>query len=134
MERLTKRINGYAHGIEGRNKDNLTGTYCRGNFECTACIDKLAEYEDLEEQRKMLKLPCVIGDTVYQINKNVINSATVTEIGVLSLKTGHFVTQITCLDDIYNNKTCYLTFDFNRSVFFTRKEAEQALKEVRKND
>lgn len=28
-------------------------------------IEKLNEYEDLEEQRKLLKLPCAVGDTVY---------------------------------------------------------------------
>lgn len=28
-------------------------------------IRKLAEYEDLEEQGKLLKLPCAVGDTVY---------------------------------------------------------------------
>lgn len=26
---------------------------------------KLAEYEDLEEQGKLLKLPCAVGDAVY---------------------------------------------------------------------
>lgn len=28
-------------------------------------LQKLAEYEDLEEQGKLLKLPCAVGDTVY---------------------------------------------------------------------
>ncbi len=50
MERLTKRIDGYAHGAEGVSKDKLTGAYCRGEFEATACVDKLAEYEDLEDK------------------------------------------------------------------------------------
>lgn len=31
--------------------------------------EKLKEYEDLEEQGKLLKLPCAVGDTVYRINK-----------------------------------------------------------------
>lgn len=53
MERLTKRIRGYAHGAEGRGKDNLTGSYCRGCFEATACVEKLAGYEDLEEQGRV---------------------------------------------------------------------------------
>lgn len=30
--------------------------------------DKLAEYEDLEEQGKLLKLSCAVGDTVYTLN------------------------------------------------------------------
>lgn len=28
-------------------------------------VDKLAEYEDLEEQNRLIKLPCAVGDTVY---------------------------------------------------------------------
>lgn len=30
-------------------------------------IEKLARYEDLEEQGKLPKLPCAVGDTVYVI-------------------------------------------------------------------
>lgn len=67
MERLTERINGHAHGAEGVSANRLTGNYCRGKFEATACVEKLAEYEDLEEQGKLLKLPCAVGDTVYSI-------------------------------------------------------------------
>lgn len=29
---------------------------------------KLKEYEDLEEQCRLLKLPCAVGDTVYTLN------------------------------------------------------------------
>lgn len=29
------------------------------------CFNKLGEYENLEEQGKLLKLPCAVGDTVY---------------------------------------------------------------------
>ena len=28
-------------------------------------LNRLAEYEDLEEQAKLRKLPCAVGDTVY---------------------------------------------------------------------
>lgn len=31
------------------------------------CEQRLKYYEDLEEQGKLLKLPCVVGDTVYRI-------------------------------------------------------------------
>lgn len=33
-------------------------------------IAKLAEYEDLEEQGKLPRLPCAVGDTVYVIPSN----------------------------------------------------------------
>ena len=50
MKRLTIRVNGFAHGVEGRSEDKLTGKYCRGSFEATACIDRLAAYGDAEEK------------------------------------------------------------------------------------
>lgn len=46
MERLTTHICGHAHGAEGLRDDNLTGNYCRGEFEATAIVDRLAAYED----------------------------------------------------------------------------------------
>lgn len=114
MERLTKRINGYAHGAEGRSKDKLTGDYCRGCFEATACIEKLAEYEDLEEQGKLLKLPCAVGDIVYAIEADEENFE-------------HFYCGM---------KISELQFDywmiplFEKCIFLTKSAAEQALKEM----
>lgn len=52
MERLTTREK-YPHGAEGRSKDKLTGKFCRGVFEATAVIEKLAEYEDDEESGRI---------------------------------------------------------------------------------
>ncbi|MDO4486056.1 MAG: hypothetical protein Q4C46_05600 [Bacillota bacterium] len=34
------------------------------------CTNKLAHYEDLEEQGRLIELPCAVGDTVYVINKH----------------------------------------------------------------
>lgn len=48
MNRLTKKIGKHYHGAEGRNKDCLTGKYCRGRYEATAVTERLAYYEDLE--------------------------------------------------------------------------------------
>lgn len=75
MERLTVRVK------EGNRKDEcfIPGNknaiekveyiYEDGRWESEEykgkAIDKLAEYEDLEEQSKLLKLPCAVGDTVY---------------------------------------------------------------------
>ncbi len=59
MERLTKRIDGSAHGAEGVSRDKLTGTYCRGKFEATACVEKLAEYEDLEDKLNQQFNSCI---------------------------------------------------------------------------
>ena len=36
----------------------------------TNVIRKLAEYEDLEEQQKLLRLPCAVGDIVWYWDKD----------------------------------------------------------------
>lgn len=45
MNRLTTSEE-YPHGAEGVAMDRLTGNWCRGNFEATACVEKLSRYED----------------------------------------------------------------------------------------
>lgn len=79
MERLTERT---ADGIlvkEGFGDDVLKTLYqCYGaepmphyaNCDEGYCaMEKLEEYEDLEEQGKLLKLPCAVGDTVYVLTE-----------------------------------------------------------------
>ncbi|WP_097006550.1 hypothetical protein [Lacrimispora amygdalina] len=45
MNRLTTSEE-YPHGAEGTSADKLTGDWCRGKFEATACVEKLSRYED----------------------------------------------------------------------------------------
>lgn len=47
MERLTKYICDRAHGAEGVSAEKLTGAYCRGKFEATALVGRLASIEDI---------------------------------------------------------------------------------------
>ena len=85
MERLTMKYCGEYVPRELCSIDRLGGAddgdlcceYCKateeGNqdySECAIgkCFNKLGKYEDLEEQGKLLKLPCAVGDTVYTIN------------------------------------------------------------------
>ena len=63
-KRLTTKEK-YPHGAEGVSKDKLTGKYCRGVFEATACVEKLAEYETAEEEGRLVVLPCKVGQCVY---------------------------------------------------------------------
>lgn len=87
-------------------------------------LRKLAEYEDLEEQGLLLRLPCPIGTTVY----NTTCWDDVTEKREVDGKTfyrivhKHKVSKSTfSLGDIYN---------FGKTVFLTKAEAEQKLKAV----
>lgn len=56
MERLTERIDNVP--------DGESGVWVKNHDYISAAI-KLAEYEDLEEQGRLIKLPCKVGDTVW---------------------------------------------------------------------
>lgn len=59
MNRLTTEEE-YPHGAEGKSANKLTGRWCRGVFEATACIERLAKYENTglepDQIREMEKL------------------------------------------------------------------------------
>lgn len=51
-----------------REKDGLELEPCEMEYRHSGmAIRRLAEYEDLEEQGRLLKLPCAVGDTVWQV-------------------------------------------------------------------
>ena len=60
MERLTEWID------NGEDRQAVPKMDLRNNGH-QRCCNKLAEYEDLEEQGLLLKLPCKVGDIVYKI-------------------------------------------------------------------
>lgn len=133
MGRLTKRISGYAHGAEGICKEKLTGKYCRGNFEATACIEKLAEYEDLEEQGKLLKLPCAVGDTVYEVQELRKRIQPYTVIAVHISKCGNlYGWELKDGKGVYSNVNGFSEYAIGKQIFLTREEAESALKAMSK--
>ena len=78
------------------------------------CFDKLASYEDAEEQGLLLRLPCKVGDTVY-VFRRIDDILTVGE---------HTFKTLTNLVAIMENG------EFGREVFLTREEAEQALADM----
>lgn len=113
MERLTKKL------PDGRNI--LTGNFAYvrnpkyGSFVEGYAVDKLAEYEDAEEQGLLLRLPCNVGDKVYRF---WYVSDTPYRIQEQTIKT---LTNIVAMieDGV-----------FGKTVFLTRKEAEAALKQM----
>ena len=119
MERLTRR------------SANGTGVYATPSGEPVKWEDnrhnvlqKLADYEDLEEQGRLVKLPCKIGTEVYDITwwDNVQEKV------VVKGKTYYRT--------IHKHKVSKSTFgytdidDFGKTVFLTKSEAEQKLKEM----
>ena len=99
----------YPHGAEGVSENKLTGRYCRGVFEATACIEKLAEYETAEEEGRLVVLPCKVGTRVHEIYQFCGCGAWEIEEHKIKLED---------LDKI------------GKTVFLTREEAEKALKEM----
>lgn len=90
---------------------------------------KLADYEDLEEQGRLIKLPCKVGDTVYAIgfnnNKPIIYESVVLRI-LITEKEIVFNVKV---DEFGINSQLKQSM-FDRTVFLTKPEAEQKLKEM----
>ena len=134
MERLTEVENGTAM-VKG------CGSNCKYGFQhCTKedwencktiddVIDKLAEYEDLEERGLLLRLPCKVGDTVYAIgfnnNKPIIYESVVLNI-LITEKEIVFNVKV---DEFKINSQLKQSM-FGKTVFLTQAEAEQKLKEM----
>ena len=129
MERLTEKI-GNTNCVKG------CGSNCKYGFQhcrtedwenCKTIddvIDKLAEYEGLEEQGLLLRLPCKIGTKVY----NITWWDDVQEKVVVKGKTYYRT--------IHKHKVSKSTFGYTdieeigKTVFLTKAEAEQKLKEM----
>lgn len=93
-------------------------------------LDKLAYYEDLEEQGKIIVIPCEIGDTVFCIDELnfMINECIVAriELDIFS----HLV--IVCEDKkIRGMRHGYTVNSFGKIIFKSREKAEEGLKYVR---
>ena len=87
-------------------------------------IDKLADYEGLEEQGRLVKLPCKIGTEVYDITWWDKDKEKVVVKGKAYYRTVH-KHKITKLPFTYSDID-----DFGKTVFLTKSEAEQKLKEM----
>ena len=103
------------------------------------CMERLAEYEDLEEQGKLLKLPCAAGDRIYRIdtdekieNREIeiydIDNIVICSDGEILLKYDAYDGVICHLENITTDKP-YL--DYYR-CFLAKEAAEAALKELRR--
>lgn len=83
-------------------------------------VEKLAEYEDLEEQGLLVRLPCKIGDKVWDIAGKEIREQIVD--GIEYRPDGFF---------IYANEDEWLG-ELGKLVFLTKAEAEKTLAEMEK--
>lgn len=99
-------------------------------------LRKLKEYEDLEEQGRLIKLPCKVGDTVY-VN-GVLGCGEAERYRVIrvdyhsTLGTGRnefYIEALLCAD--LDSSIAFYDKQFGKTVFLTKAEAEAKLKELR---
>lgn len=104
MERLTEKGN--------------YSTYTRKNHVTVNDVEqRLGEYEDLEEQGLLLHLPCKIGTTVY----HVVKSLSYGEVGDKP-EVNYRISEV--------NFNLFMFNFIGESIFLTKEEAEQKLKEL----
>lgn len=143
MERLTERsANSNMVWFKDCENDNARLEPC----EMTAhhnrmVIEKLSTYEDLEEQGRLIKLPCKVGDIVYCIfnmyTKCTHSNEEFDEYNCQGCeyecdsKKENYVQDMGAysLDWIVTNLN-----NFGKTVFLTKSEAEAKLKELRCNN
>ena len=102
----------------------LIATFYQNLWAMAELRERLKYYEDLEEQGRLLVLPCKVGDTVYEIIEETvpnryfyINEWKVQDVSTQSIKYA---------DD-------WESYDYE-NLYFTREEAEAALERRRKNN
>lgn len=84
---------------------------------------KLCDYEELEEQGLLVRLPCKVGDSVFiivgkDVSKQGIRKIEISDNGII-FKTNR-------------QKRIFNVSEFEKSVFLTREEAVNKLEEMKK--
>lgn len=89
-------------------------------------IQRLAEYEDAEEQGLLVRLPCKVGDTVWfisplaskkEITETIVEKIVVKEKGVYMKLACNVLYETSCKS-------------IGKTVFFTHEAAEKALEDA----
>ena len=133
MDRLTEKQS------SGFDLKSMNGEWCNKYCEqqrvqtCNECgiyqaIQKLAEYEDLEEQCLLLRLSCKIGDTIWYVDNDDDDYPIKLEIDTISIDDNKNIWYY-ANDDVYG-KFGFIDSDFGKIAFLTKAEAEQKLKEM----
>lgn len=137
MERLTERVNDGLIMTKQDSGDNVS-YYWDWDEENFKVAEKLATYEDLEEQGLLVRLPCKVGDTVWDNDFGYPESY---EIKAFSYGYCDSYVEPDIEDEIifyYENYNGSITGAFpmseiGKTVFLTREDAEKKLEEM-KND
>lgn len=116
--------------VEIDSQIGLLAVFYRNLWAMAELREKLKEYEDLEEQGRLVKLPCKVGDTVWKVEEGlehtyieqlVIDRIEVNDSYIYYFADEKITGESVILDDC----------DFSKTVFLTESEAEAKLKELR---
>lgn len=124
MERLTER----ERNVDGTGvaREEITDGLLKPFAD--KILTKLADYEDLEEQGLLVRLPCKVGEKLWCI----VDSA------IRELRVHHFDMPAFGTTDIVFRyadgfKLERFVGEIGKTVFLTREEAEKKLEEMKKN-
>lgn len=109
MERLTKR-------------NELGSAYIKSAIPQTRVAEKLATYEDLDDQGLLLILPCKFGDPIYRIYKSKYTDPVVNQ-------DKYYIEK-----EKFTSETLWLIRMFGDIVFTDSKSALKRLKELNHDD
>ena len=130
MERLTDRNadGDYFYPKCFEKCDGLGASRKCDNCEITTSIcEKLGKYEELDEQGRLVKLPCKVGDTVYVPTRDFISELRIVHISISKNNTFfHWMLNA----GIYPNLDGFSVDKIGEVVFLTKSEAEAKLKEL----
>ena len=147
MERLTEKVFGFVQ-LKACGNDFCKETCAEHDEEksCKNChiqkaFEKLAEYEDLDEQGLLLRLPCGIGADIYFIPSktnyklNILQgypeSNRVYHQNVEKISFTQYGWYLECDKDIeYATGQIFIDKSYKETWFLTQEEAEQKLKEM----
>lgn len=143
MERLTRRINNNKiTAIKGSSCNYSAQSFdCQineGTEKLRTALEKLAAYEDLEEQGLLVRFPCKVGDKVWD---NDFGHPESYEIKAFSYGYCDSYVEPDIEDQIifyYENYSgsiagAFAMSELGKTVFLTREEAEKKLEEMKKN-
>ncbi len=117
--------------------DIADNEYSKINYE--KLLTKLGEYEDAEEQGLLLRLPCKVGDIVYHEKTYVtihtgIQAYQITNIMISQNKKGVWTKKYRAMlllnGKIIDNQLNFSFDEIGKTVFLTKEEAEQSLKQM----
>lgn len=137
MERLTRRLNN--NKIVAIKGDSCN--YSANSFDCQlsegrkrlkTALEKLADYEDLEEQGLLVRLPCKVGTEVFAILPRD-SHCTKCQIKKIEIRPTIFGKICYFAEPVAQRGCCFRYFDteFGKVIFLTREEAEKKLEEMR---